>query len=234
MMADILSFVQLSAGTAFAMPAAPLAVFVHYLTAGQQYMLRAGKGVQAGANFLIPPRGRELSRTVGAGKETFPGADVIAGIPALLDLLPTASTAAAALRLFLLVLKGERSPITATVTFPDSDYTVHHRLGFSQDVRTWSTRTESAECVNQENLLGEHLANGVSYTLIDGDEYRLRSVEVTSTHSGHEHSVAGSVHVCGEGPAVAFLCVCGFVNRKQGAEGCCMTMYNVYAVWLYD
>jgi hypothetical protein len=58
MMINILSFIQLSANTTFAMPAAPLAVFVHYLTAGQQYMLRAGKGVRAGPDFLIPPRGR--------------------------------------------------------------------------------------------------------------------------------------------------------------------------------
>jgi hypothetical protein len=68
-------------------------------------------------------------------------------------------------------LQGIDPPLAATRHFPDSDYTVHHRKGFSCDVRTWSSRTENAECVNQENTLGAHLADGASYILVHGDEY---------------------------------------------------------------
>ena len=50
-------------------------------------------------------------------------------------------------------------------------HTVHHRPGFSLDIRTWSSRTENAECVNKENLLGAHLADGAAYLYVDGTEY---------------------------------------------------------------
>ena len=170
LMSDILNFVELSAGTAFSMPPASLAVFVHYLTAGQQYMLRAGQGVPY-PSWLIPPRGRSISRPAKSGTPTFPTTTVAAGISALLGLLPPASDSANQLRAFQKVLLGQAPPVNATVIFPDSDYTVHHRPGFSQDVRTWSSRTENAECVNKENLLGEYLADGAAFTYIDGDEY---------------------------------------------------------------
>jgi len=48
---------------------------------------------------------------------------------------------------------------------------VHHRPGFSCDVRTWSARTFNSECVNGENTLGAHLADGAAYTMVRGDEY---------------------------------------------------------------
>lgn len=41
----------------------------------------------------------------------------------------------------------------------------------TEDVRTWSVRTENAECVNKEDTLGAHLADGAAYTLVDGTEY---------------------------------------------------------------
>ena len=60
-MLDILAFVQLSAGTGFAIPDTPLGVFVHYLVEGQANMIRVGAGVAYPA-WMIPPRGREISR----------------------------------------------------------------------------------------------------------------------------------------------------------------------------
>ena len=71
LMTDVLNFVQLSAGTDFAMPAAPMEVIVHYLTAGQQYMIRAGSSVPT-ATWLVPPRGREISRPGGPPRLNIP------------------------------------------------------------------------------------------------------------------------------------------------------------------
>ena len=44
-------------------------------------------------------------------------------------------------------------------------------LTLNKDVRTWSNRTYNAECVNSENQLGGHLADGTAYTHVDGSEY---------------------------------------------------------------
>jgi chondroitin AC lyase len=155
LMTDVLNFVQLSAGTEFSIPPDPLKVLVHYLTSGQQYMLRGGLSVP-NASWLLPPRGRSITRP---GAPLFPSAAVSAGISSLLE-LSLNSSSRAALRSFQGVLLGMSPPITATRIFPDSDYAVHHRPGFSQDVRTWSARTDNAECVNQENRLGAHLVRG--------------------------------------------------------------------------
>ena len=170
LMTDVMNFVKLSAGTAFAIPTAPLHVLVHYLTAGQQYMIRAGDTVP-NASWLIPPRGREITRP---GNGTFASATVVVGIDAILERLSSqGSTDAriAQLQSFQRVLQRQLPPVSSTRIFPDSDYAVHHRPGFSQDVRTWSTRTENAECVNEENELGAHLADGAAYTYVDGTEY---------------------------------------------------------------
>eukprot|EP01052_Picozoa_sp_SAG31_P018465 SAG31_NODE_1309_length_8877_cov_5.662452_7_plen_663_part_00 len=167
LMTDVLNFARLSAGTKFAIPAAHLQVFVHYLIAGQQYMIRAGSTV-LNASWLVPPRGREISRP---GAPLFESVAVAEGITTLLKLLPKDANSSAQLVGFQKVLRGESLPISATRVFPDSDYTVHHRPAFSQDVRTWSTRTENAECVNSENMLGAHLADGAAYTYVDGTEY---------------------------------------------------------------
>ena len=170
LMTDVLNFVKLSAGTAFAIPTAPLQVLVHYLTAGQQYMIRAGDTVPS-ATWLIPSRGREIVRP---GNGTFESAAVVVGIDAVLKRLSSQGSADASiaqLQSFQRVLQRELPPVSSTRIFPDSDYAVHHRPGFSQDVRTWSRRTENAECVNDENELGAHLADGAAYTYVDGTEY---------------------------------------------------------------
>jgi hypothetical protein len=143
-MEDVLSFSQLSEDTTFQLPAAPLKVFARYLTAGQSVMQRSGKGVSAPA-WMIPPRGREISRS---GDGPFPAAAVTTGINTLLKRKELSDLSRSQLVAFQRQLEGTVPPAAATRHFPDSDYTVHHRKGFSCDVRTWSNRTENAECVN--------------------------------------------------------------------------------------
>ena len=195
LMTDILNFIELSAGTSFVIPAEPLKVFVHYLTIGQCNMLRAGKGVEV-ATWNVPPRGREITRT---GNGPFPSEAVAAGINAVLKLPGLDAASKDELRRFAGVLRNQLPPPSRTRHFPDSDYTTHHRRGFSQDVRTWSKRTENAECVNAENQFGAHLADGAAYTMVSGTEYHgIFPVwdwrKVPGVLARQEHSVAPACH----------------------------------------
>ena len=53
-----------------------------------------------------------------------------------------------------------------------SDYTVHHRPEWMVSVRMTSDRLLQTEVVNEENLLGAHLSDGVMYLYPTGGEYR--------------------------------------------------------------
>ncbi len=66
------------------------------------------------------------------------------------------------------------NPTTALVGnrhFWKSDYTAHHRPEFMLSVRTHSSRTLGSEKVNDENLRGYYLAEGVTMLYQRGDEY---------------------------------------------------------------
>ncbi|KAJ8589420.1 polysaccharide lyase family 8 protein [Rhizopogon salebrosus TDB-379] len=52
-----------------------------------------------------------------------------------------------------------------------NDYMVTRGSGYVTSVKMYSTRTRNTECTNSENLLGFHLADGVVYTYLQGDEY---------------------------------------------------------------
>ena len=199
LMTDILDFVELSAGTSFVIPSDPLKVFARYLTAGESNMLRAGMGVDV-PTWHVPPRGREITRR---GNGPFPAEAVANGIGALLK-LSLGSESKAELTAFQAQLLGQQPPATRTRHFPDSDYTTHLRPKFSQDVRTWSTRTYNAECVNAENQLGAHLADGAAYTMVSGTEYHeIFPVwdwrKVPGVLARQEHQVAPACHYEGLG-----------------------------------
>ncbi|OAX43647.1 polysaccharide lyase family 8 protein [Rhizopogon vinicolor AM-OR11-026] len=55
--------------------------------------------------------------------------------------------------------------------FFDYDYMVTRGSGYVTSLKMYSTRTRNTECTNSENLLGFHLADGVVYTYLQGDEY---------------------------------------------------------------
>ncbi|KAG1749613.1 polysaccharide lyase family 8 protein [Suillus paluster] len=55
--------------------------------------------------------------------------------------------------------------------FFDNDYMVNRGSGYVTSLKMYSTRTRNTECTNSQNLLGFHLADGVVYTYIEGDEY---------------------------------------------------------------
>ncbi|KAH9918354.1 polysaccharide lyase family 8 protein [Epithele typhae] len=55
--------------------------------------------------------------------------------------------------------------------FYDNDYMVHRGDGYVTTLRMYSSRTANTECVNNQNTVGFHLADGTVYTYLEGDEY---------------------------------------------------------------
>ena len=53
-----------------------------------------------------------------------------------------------------------------------SDYTVHKRKDFHVGVKISSNRTKPGEVINNENLLGYYLSDGVTVIMRHGDEYK--------------------------------------------------------------
>ncbi|KAH8988956.1 polysaccharide lyase family 8 protein [Lactarius akahatsu] len=55
--------------------------------------------------------------------------------------------------------------------FYNNDYMVQRGKGYVSTLKMYSTRTKNTECVNLQNPLGFHLADGTLYTYLEGDEY---------------------------------------------------------------
>ncbi|KAF5386914.1 hypothetical protein D9615_002000 [Tricholomella constricta] len=55
--------------------------------------------------------------------------------------------------------------------FYTNDYMVQRGQNYVSTLKMWSSRSRHTECTNSQNPLGFHLADGVSYTHIRGDEY---------------------------------------------------------------
>eukprot|EP00456_Euglypha_rotunda_P018056 TRINITY_DN16333_c0_g1_i8.p1 TRINITY_DN16333_c0_g1~~TRINITY_DN16333_c0_g1_i8.p1 ORF type:complete len:246 (-),score=25.54 TRINITY_DN16333_c0_g1_i8:11-748(-) len=71
------------------------------------------------------------------------------------------------------LLKGPASAgyFVGNKHFWKNDYHTHHRNQFFFALKMFSTRTMSAECVNDEGLKSWHLSDGVLNTYQRGDEY---------------------------------------------------------------
>jgi chondroitin AC lyase len=66
---------------------------------------------------------------------------------------------------------GETDTFSGNKHFWLSDYMSHNRDGFHVGVKIASSRTKCGEVVNDENLLGYYLSDGVTTLMQDGDEY---------------------------------------------------------------
>ncbi|TFK41122.1 polysaccharide lyase family 8 protein [Crucibulum laeve] len=60
--------------------------------------------------------------------------------------------------------------------FYANDYMVHRGKNYVSTMKMFSSRTKNTECTNSQNPLGFHLADGVLYTYLRGDEYEDISV----------------------------------------------------------
>ncbi|GLB35537.1 putative polysaccharide lyase family 8, N terminal alpha-helical domain [Lyophyllum shimeji] len=61
--------------------------------------------------------------------------------------------------------------LTGNRMFYTNDYMVHRGQNYVSTLKMWSTRSRDSECTNSQNPFGFHLADGVAYNYIRGDEY---------------------------------------------------------------
>ena len=66
---------------------------------------------------------------------------------------------------------GETDSFNGNRHFWLSDYMSHNRDGYHVGIKLSSDRTKNGEVVNNENLLGYYLSDGVTTLMQDGDEY---------------------------------------------------------------
>lgn len=66
---------------------------------------------------------------------------------------------------------GETDTFNGNRHFWLSDYMSHNREGYHVGIKLASSRTKCGEVVNNENLLGYYLSDGVTTFMQDGDEY---------------------------------------------------------------
>ncbi len=155
-------FALLAQGTSFAFAPEKILILQDFLLEGQQWMIR-------GDLFDYSASGRELTR---------PGKGKVGGYASnarnLLKL--EAVTRREALERLAARLEKGVTAATPALTghkhFWRSDYTVHHRPEWLVSVRMTSDRLLQTEVINEENLLGEHLSDGVLYLYRTGNEYR--------------------------------------------------------------
>ena len=155
-------FALLAQDTSFAFAPEKIRILEDYLLEGQQWMIRGGL-------FDYSASGREPTR---------PNSGKVGGYASNARNLLKLKDATRREELERLAARIEKGVTAATPAltghkhFWRADYTVHHRPEWMVSVRMTSDRLLQTEVVNEENLLGGHLSDGVMYLYPTGGEYR--------------------------------------------------------------
>lgn len=152
---SLLNFWQIAQGTRWAMPDAPVAVLAKFIAEGN------GEITFAGAWDWLT-QGRGIDR---------PGMNFGWGLPTdiirALALQPAAAPWQASLNQFADALDGKvvAGAHVSNKFFWTSQFSTHHRPGWGAAFKTRGNNTKwvvtGSECDNSENILGEHLGDGV-------------------------------------------------------------------------
>ncbi|HOZ49471.1 MAG TPA: polysaccharide lyase family 8 super-sandwich domain-containing protein [Candidatus Hydrogenedentes bacterium] len=150
-------FIHHARGTQFAAPDSVVDVMKGYVLDGQQWMMRA-------LTFDYSAVGREITRPGKSGSVMLIAASNLAELGG--DRVPE-------LEAFITRMKtaGAECPLRGNRHFWRSDYTAHHRPGYFASVRMASTRNRRSEVCNSEGRKSHHLADGVMYVYVDGQEH---------------------------------------------------------------
>lgn len=147
-----------------------LDAFASFILDGQSFMIRgpppsARSGSFPLFNYDVLVKGREISRAPD-GSLAFPSV-VYAVAMANLSATPRGPEFDA----FVARLNGTGAPLEAHRHFWFGDYAAFHRAPFFFGLKLWSNRTDSAECVNGENLKGWYMSAGLLLPYHSGAEY---------------------------------------------------------------
>lgn len=175
---DVTNLLALVAGTPLAASAAQVDTFSRFLLGGSLKMLLYTAGVYNGMGPVlwdVAVLGRDLSRPYGSflqfgfgqsGQQVSFVTSALAGI---------GGSFAAQLEAYAAALNGSvvGPPAGALghTHYYVGDYAIATRRGWTASLRMQSSRTLRAECVNGEDALGLHLADGAHYVYQTGYEY---------------------------------------------------------------
>eukprot|EP00048_Salpingoeca_helianthica_P024405 m.32131 g.32131 ORF g.32131 m.32131 type:complete len:799 (+) comp9368_c0_seq2:208-2604(+) len=163
---DTVVYVHIARNTSVAIDDRAMNVLSTFWLEGQQYMMRwNGERALPKTNWDVSVKGREISRA----PYGMLGVNTDPLIPSLRE---TGGPRAQEFQVLAARLAGEGDALVGSRHYWLADYTVHHRAGFFLSVRSHSSRTYASECVNGENQLGWHLADGATFIMQRGDEYQ--------------------------------------------------------------
>ena len=156
--ADMIQWASILHGTAYAVDPAALRILGDYLAEGQAWILWRG-------HMDISGCGRQIFR----GSQADKGRAVLGQLRSMIDLDPAHA------RIYRQARATQELDAANTLVghkhFWRSDFSVHRRPAWYASVKMCSTRVIGAETCNSENMLGLHLADGVTYFLRSGTEY---------------------------------------------------------------
>lgn len=155
--AKLISYVK---GTRYMISDYALNEFANFLLDGQQYMFRNNyrEITTAGRSVIRPGSAAGMKASMTAAVSALEGLTQIERYDELVK------------------LKADRlgeadGGFDGNRHFWLSDYMSHNRSGYHLGIKLASNRTKSGEVINNENLLGYYLSDGVTTIMQDGDEY---------------------------------------------------------------
>eukprot|EP00038_Savillea_parva_P025095 m.46197 g.46197 ORF g.46197 m.46197 type:complete len:532 (+) comp6732_c0_seq1:1-1596(+) len=142
---DMLNLITTANGTAFAIPAAPLEIFVSLVLDGQRWATTPN----GDWDWHVIGRGNS-----GPGEHSPPfGSDDLTELP---------SPRHNELIQYAAMLDGRpHNPLTGNRHFWDSDYMVHRRSKYMMSLHMYSNRTIASRCVNAQGKMNGHEADAV-------------------------------------------------------------------------
>lgn len=154
---DVVQFLTIADGTAFAAPPATRDLIVRYVLDGPQWMMR-------GVRWDYGVIGRAISRRERSAQGYLTPLDALAALP---------GPRQAELQAFAQRLRGEKATaLLGNRHYWDSDFMVHERPGWYASARGYSTRTMNTDGPhNGEGTKSHYIADGAFVLMRTGEEY---------------------------------------------------------------
>ncbi|KAG2045283.1 polysaccharide lyase family 8 protein [Suillus americanus] len=166
---DILIFETAAAGTAFAAGSKARAA-LETLIDGNQWMINFNVKTQV-LHWDLSPVGRFISSPVAAGQASSGVLTNFSKLEELGEQWNSDVLVNFARSISSNTTNANAGGLLGNRMFYNNDYMVTRGSGYVTSLKMYSTRTRNTECTNSQNLLGFHLADGVVYTYLQGDEY---------------------------------------------------------------
>lgn len=159
MVGDVAKILSLIKGTKYKLSDYSLNQFVNFLLDGQQWMTYNGymELTTAGRHITRPNAIKGMKNNILKSVDALEGNVQLERYDELMEMKKN--------RL------GDTDSFEGNRHFWLSDYMSHNRNGYHVGIKLASSRTKCGEVVNNENLLGYYLSDGVTTLMQDGDEY---------------------------------------------------------------